>query len=105
VLAALPGTRVVAFGHVGDGNIHFNLSQPPGMAAASFLAEWSRLTAVVNEVVAGLGGTFSAEHGVGLLKTAELARYRGGVERELMLRIKRTLDPGNIMNPGKLFGD
>ena len=105
VVALVPGTRVVAFGHIGDGNIHFNLTQPAGMPAEQFLAQWQRLTAAVNEVVQGLGGTFSAEHGIGLLKTAELERYRGGVELELMRRVKRAIDPANLMNPGKLFGD
>jgi FAD/FMN-containing dehydrogenase len=105
VTRLVPGTRVVAFGHVGDGNIHFNLSKPPDMSDSRFLAQWEPLTVAVNDLVAKLGGTFSAEHGIGLLKTAELARFRGGVEIELMRRVKRALDPANLMNPGKLFGD
>ncbi|MBM4196502.1 MAG: FAD-binding oxidoreductase [Gammaproteobacteria bacterium] len=105
VLEIVPAARIVAFGHVGDGNIHFNVSQPADMDAAAFLQLWQPVTAAVNDVVAALGGTFSAEHGIGLLKTAELERYRGGVELDLMRRIKRALDPANLMNPGKVVGN
>lgn len=105
VEAALAGTRVVAFGHVGDGNIHFNLTQPPGMAPEDFLAMWGALTGEVNAVATALGGSFSAEHGIGLLKVPELRRFRGGVELELMRTIKQALDPKGIMNPGKIIGD
>jgi D-lactate dehydrogenase (cytochrome) len=105
VEAALPGTRIVAFGHVGDGNIHFNLTQPPGMQAEDFLALWSTLTGEVNAVATALGGSFSAEHGIGLLKVPELKRFRGGVELDLMRTIKKALDPQGIMNPGKILGD
>jgi FAD/FMN-containing dehydrogenase len=105
VTALLPGTRVVAFGHVGDGNIHFNLTQPPGMQASEFLGMWETLSREINSVAARLGGSFSAEHGVGLLKVPEIRRLRGGVELDVMRAIKRTLDPGGIMNPGKIFGD
>jgi len=101
----VPGTRIVAFGHVGDGNIHFNLSQPEGMEAGEFLDLWQALTAEVNAVADRLGGSFSAEHGIGLLKVRELAHYRGGVEIEVMRAIKRALDPVGIMNPGKILGD
>jgi len=100
-----PGTRVVAFGHVGDGNIHFNLSQPVGMEPAAFLDLWEGLTAEIGAVAVGLGGSFSAEHGIGLLKVPELHRYRGGVELDLMRAIKQVLDPAGIMNPGKVLGD
>lgn len=105
VTAKLPGIQVVAFGHVGDGNIHFNLSQPPDMEGAEFLGLWEALSREVNSVAAQFGGSFSAEHGVGLLKVAELQRLRGAVELDLMRAIKGTLDPAGIMNPGKLFGD
>lgn len=105
VAESLPGTRVVAFGHVGDGNIHYNLSQPEGMEAASFLDCWESLTTEVNAVAVALGGSFSAEHGIGLLKVPELQRYRGGVELQLMQALKRTIDPAGIMNPGKILGD
>lgn len=105
VAERLPGTQVVAFGHVGDGNIHFNLTQPGGMDSRAFLELWKPLTAAVNAVADSLGGSFSAEHGIGLLKVAELRQFRGGVELELMRAIKRAVDPAGIMNPGKLLGD
>jgi D-lactate dehydrogenase (cytochrome) len=105
VEALVPGTRVVAFGHVGDGNIHFNLTQPAGMAPAEFLDLWGPLTQEVNAVADRLGGSFSAEHGIGLLKVGELRRFRGGVALDLMRTLKRALDPGGIMNPGKILGD
>lgn len=105
VEALVPGIRVVPFGHVGDGNIHFNLTQPPGMAAAEFLELWGPLTQEVNAVADRLGGSFSAEHGIGLLKVGELRRFRGGVELDVMRALKRALDPAGIMNPGKILGD
>jgi len=99
----IPGALLVAFGHLGDGNIHFNLNQPPGSDREAFLARWPEIAGAVHELVAELGGSFSAEHGIGALKTAELARYRGGVELALMRRIKACLDPRDLMNPGKLL--
>jgi FAD/FMN-containing dehydrogenase len=105
VEALVPGTRIVAFGHVGDGNIHFNLTQPVGMAPESFLGFWEMLSREVNSVAGRLGGSFSAEHGIGLLKVPELRRLRGGVELDLMRSIKQALDPAGIMNPGKILGD
>ncbi len=99
----ISGVRVVAFGHLGDGNIHFNLNQPPGSEREAFLARWPEIASAVHELVAELGGSFSAEHGIGQLKTAELARYRGGVELALMRRLKACLDPQQLMNPGKLL--
>ena len=72
---AMPGIRPVPFGHLGDGNIHFNLSQPVDADPAAFLAERERLAKVVYDVVAGLGGSFSAEHGIGQAKRAELETY------------------------------
>ncbi len=103
--ALVPGIRIVAFGHVGDGNIHFNLTQPHGMAAAEFLALWEPVTREINAIAVRLGGSFSAEHGIGLLKAPELKRLRGGVELELMRTIKQALDPARIMNPGKILGE
>jgi D-lactate dehydrogenase (cytochrome) len=100
---ALPGIRVVAFGHIGDGNIHFNLSQPPAMARAAFMAEWERLERLVSDIAHDLGGSFSAEHGIGRLKIAALHRYKSAVELDLMHRLKRAFDPANIMNPGKVL--
>ena len=103
VEAALPGVRVVAFGHVGDGNIHFNLTQPAGADRAAFLAHWERCNRVVHDRAAALGGSISAEHGIGRLKKRELVNYKAEVELALMRRIKSALDPLNIMNPGKIL--
>ncbi|MEO8444348.1 MAG: FAD-binding oxidoreductase [Gammaproteobacteria bacterium] len=99
----LPGVRVVAFGHLGDGNVHFNLGQPPTMDAAGFLQHWDEISHRVHAVAMGLGGSFSAEHGIGAMKRGELAHWRGGVALDLMRAIKQTLDPHDIMNPGKLL--
>ena len=101
--AAIPGLRVCAFGHFGDGNIHFNLSQPVGMDRAAFLAHWERFNRIVHDIVAELGGSIAAEHGVGLLKRDELARYADPVALDLMRRLKAALDPGNVLNPGKIL--
>jgi FAD/FMN-containing dehydrogenase len=100
---ALPGIRVVAFGHLGDGNIHFNLSQPVGMDRLAYLAEWDRIERLVSDIAIELDGSFSAEHGIGELKRAGLLRYKSGIEIEVMRRLKRALDPKNIMNPGKII--
>jgi FAD/FMN-containing dehydrogenase len=101
--AVMPGVRVVPFGHLGDGNIHFNFVQPDGMAASTFLAASEKLMEAVNEVVRSLGGSFSAEHGIGLLKPAMLAAWRGGPELSMMRRIKQALDPDGLLNPGKVL--
>ena len=99
----IPGVCIVAFGHLGDGNLHFNLNQPQGMAADAFLGLWGSVSHEVHSIAVGLGGSFSAEHGIGVLKTAELERWRGGVELELMRAVKTALDPQGIMNPGKVL--
>jgi FAD/FMN-containing dehydrogenase len=99
----IPGVLVVAFGHLGDGNIHFNLNQPARMEADAFRALWSEVSRDVHSIAVDLGGSFSAEHGVGTLKRDELVRLRGGVELELMRAVKNALDPDGIMNPGKLL--
>lgn len=99
----LPGIRTLAFGHVGDGNIHFNLSQPVGADRHAYLARWDEFNRLVHDIVTALGGSISAEHGIGRLKPAELARYKSPVELALMRRIKNTLDPVGIMNPGKIL--
>jgi FAD/FMN-containing dehydrogenase len=101
--ALIPGVRPVPFGHLGDGNIHFNLEQPPDWSAVDFLARDHEIMDTVNEVVRELGGSFSAEHGVGRLKPPMMPEWRGGVELETMRRIKTAFDPAGLMNPGKLF--
>jgi D-lactate dehydrogenase (cytochrome) len=103
VEAELPGIRVVAFGHAGDGNIHFNLSQPVGADGAEFLARWGHFNRLVHDIVASFGGTISAEHGIGRLKREELARTAAPLEIEVMRRLKATLDPQGLFNPGKVI--
>jgi FAD/FMN-containing dehydrogenase len=100
--AAMEGVRVLPFGHVGDGNIHFNLSQPIGMDKAAFLREWERFNRIVHDIVASMNGSIAAEHGIGLIKRDELTRYKDPVALELMRTLKRALDPANILNPGKV---
>ncbi len=100
---AIPGVRVAPFGHLGDGNIHFNLTQPVKAEPAAFLAHGERITSGVHELAAALDGSFSAEHGIGRLKREELRRYKAPVELGLMTTLKRALDPKGIMNPGKIL--
>ena len=100
VREALPGVRPCPFGHVGDGNLHFNLSKPAGSDDAAFLSETARANAVVHDIVAEMGGSFAAEHGIGRLKVNALARYKQPVERDMLIAIKRALDPDNRLNPG-----
>lgn len=103
VTREMPGLRVVAFGHAGDGNVHFNLTQPEGADRAAFLEKWEFFNRIVHDLAVELGGTISAEHGIGRLKRDELARYRSAIELELMRRLKSALDPKGIMNPGKVI--
>ena len=103
VTADLPGVRVLAFGHLGDGNIHFNLCQPRDMTAADFLARTAAFNRLVHDIVARHGGSISAEHGLGQLGREEILRYKQPLEMELMRRIKAALDPRGLMNPGKLI--
>jgi D-lactate dehydrogenase (cytochrome) len=102
VEARLPGIRPIAFGHVGDGNIHFNLTQPVGIDKDAYLARWQEFNDIVHGVVRDLGGSISAEHGVGMMKREEITHYKPAVEIELMRLVKRAFDPADIMNPGKL---
>ena len=102
VETALPGVRVVAFGHLGDGNTHFNLTQPVGADKPGFLAQWSRMNRIVHDIVVEMEGSISAEHGIGRLKTDELAHYKPALDLELMRRVKTALDPRGLMNPGKV---
>ncbi|HEX4367030.1 MAG TPA: FAD-binding oxidoreductase [Rhodopila sp.] len=101
--ALLPGVRVVPFGHMGDGNIHFNLEQPVGSDAAWFLGQDHAIMDAVNDVVREYDGSFSAEHGIGKLKPYMMPDWRGGAELALMQRIKAAIDPAGIMNPGKVL--
>jgi len=99
----IPGARPVPFGHLGDGNIHYNVSQPPGMDRAIFLSSWEALNAAVHEIVLDLGGSISAEHGIGRLKRDLLVHAKQPLELELMRKIKAAFDPNFILNPGKLL--
>jgi FAD/FMN-containing dehydrogenase len=99
----IPGARAVPFGHFGDGNIHYNVSQPPSMDRAVFLANWEALNAAVHEIVLDLGGSISAEHGIGRLKRDLLRHAKQPLELELMRKIKNALDPNGVLNPGKLL--
>jgi FAD/FMN-containing dehydrogenase len=103
VVKLMPGARPVPFGHLGDGNIHYNVSQRPGDNAADFLARWHEVNAVVFEIVMRMGGSISAEHGIGVLKRDELPDVKDKVAIELMRGIKAMLDPLGIMNPGKVL--
>jgi D-lactate dehydrogenase (cytochrome) len=102
-LARLPGIRPVPFGHAGDGNIHFNLTQPVGADKQAYLERWGEFNELVHGIVARYGGSISAEHGIGLLKRDVLPHYKSALELELMARIKRAFDPQDLMNPGKLL--
>ncbi len=101
--ALIPGVRAVPFGHMGDGNIHFNLEQPEGAEGAAFLARDHEIMDAVNAVVRRFDGSFSAEHGVGRLKPYMMPDWRGGAELAAMRAIKRALDPKGLMNPGKVL--
>jgi len=95
--------RLVAYGHVGDGNLHFNLNQRPGSDASEFLAGGPAIQRAIHDLVREFDGSFSAEHGIGQLKVAELERYGSAVELDLMHAVKRALDPNGILNPGKVL--
>jgi FAD/FMN-containing dehydrogenase len=103
VVKLIPGARPVPFGHLGDGNLHYNVSQPIGADAADFLARWHDVNAVVFEIVLRMGGSISAEHGIGVLKRDELPDVKDKTAIELMRSIKAMLDPLGIMNPGKVL--
>ena len=102
VTQLIPGARPLPFGHLGDGNIHYNVSQPAGADTAAFLERWDEVNAVVFAVVAKHGGSISAEHGIGQLKRAALVRSKPAIDLELMRTIKHALDPKGILNPGRL---
>jgi FAD/FMN-containing dehydrogenase len=99
----VPGVRAVPFGHVGDGNLHFNFSVPKGGDAAAFFARRDAIARVVHDLTNSFGGSISAEHGIGVMKRDELARYKDAAALDTMRALKRALDPNNILNPGKLL--
>jgi FAD/FMN-containing dehydrogenase len=99
----MPEASLLAFGHVGDGNLHYNVALPCDLSAEDRATAAVRITGGIYDLVAELDGSFSAEHGVGRLKKPYLERYRGGAEFDLMRRLKHALDPQNILNPGKVI--
>jgi len=103
VVKLIPGSRPVPFGHLGDGNIHYNISQPVGGNTADFLNQWHEVNKVVFDIVLKLGGSISAEHGIGVLKRDELPDVKDKTAIELMRAFKAMLDPNGIMNPGKVL--
>ena len=103
LLAAYPGIRIVTFGHVGDGNLHYNQSKPEASENTAFIAATPAVNRIVHDIVHELGGSISAEHGIGQLKRSELQHYKSSVELEMMRAIKRVFDPKGLMNPGKVL--
>ena len=103
VVKLIPGARPVPFGHLGDGNLHYNVSQPVGADTADYMARWHEVNAVVFAIVLRMGGSISAEHGIGVLKRDELPEVKDKTAIELMRAIKAMLDPHGIMNPGKVL--
>jgi len=103
VLKHIPSARIVAFGHVGDGNVHFNVSQPQTWHGDEFLALHDDVASIVYDTVARFDGSFSAEHGVGVMKRDALRKYRSDTEVAVMRQLKQALDPRNILNPGKVL--
>lgn len=103
VKKACPGIRTVPFGHIGDGNIHFNLSQPVDMDKQEYLSRWEEINHLVHQIVVDLDGSISAEHGIGTLKIDELKYFKPAVDIDTLKSIKLALDPNNIMNPGRII--
>ena len=103
LFAAYPGIRIVTFGHVGDGNLHYNQSKPEASENTAFIAATPAVNRIVHDIVHELGGSISAEHGIGQLKRSELQHYKSSVELEMMRAIKRVFDPKGLMNPGKVL--
>ena len=100
--AAYPGIRPLSFGHIGDGNMHYNPAQPRDWDGAAFAAERENINRIVHDIVAEMNGSISAEHGLGRLRREEVLRYKSDVEMDLMRAVKRAFDPDDIMNPGKV---
>ena len=103
VEALVPGAQVHPYGHVGDGNLHFNVIRPEAMTPESFKPQIKRIEEALFELVDDLGGSISAEHGIGVAKRAAFQRRVGDVPRDLMLKLKKVFDPDNIMNPGRIL--
>jgi FAD/FMN-containing dehydrogenase len=104
VTSMIPGVDIIAFGHVGDGNIHYNITPPPGVDQDTFVeGEGLKLSAAIHQLVTELNGSISAEHGIGKLKREELAERKSSVEMDMMRAVKKALDPDNRMNPGRVL--
>jgi FAD/FMN-containing dehydrogenase len=103
IRANVPDGQLVAYGHVGDGNLHFNLNQLAGSSRDTFLAREAPIKRTIHDMVRDFGGSFSAEHGIGRLKVGELELYASPVELDLMRSVKRAFDPNGILNPGKVL--
>ncbi len=101
VESLVPGARAVSFGHLGDGNLHFNFSAPVGGDNAAFLARWDDVQQAVHDIVQEFGGSISAEHGIGAMKVTSLPRYKSHAELDAMRALKAAFYPRNILNPGK----
>ncbi len=100
---SFPGARPIVYGHLGDGNLHFNVSAPAGVAPAAWQERTGAVNRLVHDAVAAMRGSISAEHGIGQLKRHEMASYKTAAELDVMRRIKRALDPQGLMNPGKVL--
>ena len=100
---AYPSVRIVCFGHIGDGNLHYNQSNAESQENATFIAQADNVNRIVHQLVHSLGGSISAEHGIGQLKRIELRAYKSDIELDLMRAVKQSIDPGSLMNPGKIL--
>jgi FAD/FMN-containing dehydrogenase len=105
VVKFMPGARPVPFGHIGDGNIHFNISQPIGMDKQSYLDQWAAMNKVIFDIVLELGGSISAEHGIGVLKRNDMAKIKTPLELQMMRGLKSLFDPNGILSPGRMLPD
>jgi FAD/FMN-containing dehydrogenase len=105
VVSAFPHVRMVTFGHLGDGNLHYNVSPPPDQNQDEFLKNQDAINLIVHDSVARFNGSVSAEHGLGTLRRDEAARYKSKVEMDMMRAVKQALDPQGIMNPNKVLAD
>jgi len=103
LMKAFPGIRIVTFGHIGDGNIHYNCSMPNAADNQALLTSQGEVNRIVYDLVEALGGSISAEHGLGQLKREEIGHYKSALELDLMRKVKQALDPNNLMNPGKVL--